>query len=469
MPKTSFVKKKKNAGKAAGDLPGREKDENKLISIRIPEGVIDQLRNVAGEKGNLGYQQLIKSYISEGLTKETASGKKKAQNRGSVFFRQAVGGAGETTLLEDTMEAIGTPVRAAQTSAPELVTSDVIREDIRNLARNLKDSYSHFAGKTFLITGAFGFLGRYFVLLLKYLNEENLLEKPVKALLLDNFVTGYEQRVISDEHLVFVRHDVITPLQTAQSVDYIIHAAGIASPVYYTRFPIETMDVGTIGTRNMLELAREKKVRSFIFMSSSEVYGDPDNKHVPTTEEYNGNVSVSGPRSCYDESKRFGETMCQAFWRVYGVPVKIIRPFNVYGPGIRPDDYRVLPNFIEHALRKEPLPIHGAGHNTRSFCYINDEIEGIFRVLFSDANGEAFNVGNPEPEISVRQLAQLVVAAMPFKVDIVNIDPPHAVYASSDPKRRCPDISKITRVTGYKPRYSLKEGLARTIEWFRTR
>ncbi|MFA7001395.1 MAG: NAD-dependent epimerase/dehydratase family protein [Candidatus Omnitrophota bacterium] len=454
MSKAAAGIKKKTSRSVAPERKSRpvshEREENKLISIRIPEGVIGKLRSVAGKKGNAGYQQLIKSYITDGLTQEEA-------------------GPFSGEVLASALEAIDTPAEVARGGAHELVTSKVIREDIRALAASLKDHYASFSGKTFLITGAFGFLGRYLVLLLKYLNQEGLLDRPVKGLLLDNFVTGYEQKIISDEHLVFKRHDVIEPFSADQSIDYIIHAAGIASPVYYTKYPIETMDVGTIGTRNMLEMARQKEVSGFAFMSSSEVYGDPDNAHVPTPEEYNGNVSVSGPRSCYDESKRFGETMCQAFWRVYGVPVKIIRPFNVYGPGIRPDDYRVLPNFIEHALRKEPLPIHGAGHNTRSFCYINDQVEGIFRVLFSEASGEAFNIGNPAPEISVRELAKRVAESMPFKVAIVNIDPPHAVYASSDPKRRCPDISKLKRVTGFEPRYGLKQGLARTIEWFRTR
>ena len=347
-------------------------------------------------------------------------------------------------------------------------TSDdslIIAEDVANLARALCDHLEGFAGKTFLITGAGGFLGKYMVFLLKYLNE-HLLEDKVSALLLDNFITGYEQQIGADEQRVFKRHNVIEPLQTEKPIDYIIHAAGIASPVYYTKYPIETMDVGTIGTRNMLDLARDKKVKSFLFTSSSEVYGDPDVKHVPTPETYNGNVSMTGPRSCYDESKRFGETMCLTFWRVYHIPVKIVRPFNVYGPGIRPDDYRVLPNFIEHAIRREPLPIHGDGRNTRSFCYISDAVEAVFKLLFSDVNGEAFNVGNPEPEISIEELAKTVATAMPFKVGLVKIDPPHAVYASSDPKRRCPDISKLKSFVDFNPRYSLEKGLQRTIRWF---
>lgn len=342
--------------------------------------------------------------------------------------------------------------------------SKIIQDDIKELAHNLKGFKKHFEGKTFLITGSGGFLGKYMVLLLKYLND-HVLAKKVKAVLLDNFITGYEH-IIADENLVFQRHNVIKPFKTDQHIDYIIHAAGIASPVYYTKFPVETMDVGTIGTRNMLELAREKNVKSFIFMSSSEVYGDPDNAHVPTKENYNGNVSIIGPRACYDESKRFGETMCITYWNVYGTPVKMVRPFNVYGPGIRPDDYRVLPNFIEHALRKEPLPIHGDGRNTRAFCYISDEIEGIFKLLFSEANGESFNVGNPEREISVEDLATVVADLMPYKVKIVKIDPPHAVYAHSDPKRRCPDISKLQAVIDFKPRFSLKQGISRTIKWF---
>ncbi len=344
--------------------------------------------------------------------------------------------------------------------------SRIIREDIENLADSLKDCQEHFEGKSFLITGAGGFLGRYMVLLLEYLND-HVLKNKTSAVLLDNFVTGYEHQVVGkNERLFFKKHNVIEPFQTDQPVDYLIHSAGIASPVYYTKYPLETLDVGTVGTRNMLELARKKHLTSFLFASSSEVYGDPDNRYVPTPETYNGNVSITGPRACYDESKRFGEMLCLTYGRVFNVPVKIVRPFNVYGPGIRPDDFRVLPNFIEHALRREPLPIHGDGKNTRSFCYINDAIESFFRVLFSDANGECFNVGNPEPEISVKDLAALVASSLPYPVETVHIHPPHAVYASTDPKRRCPDIHKIQSTVGFQPKYDLKTGLKRTIEWF---
>ncbi len=442
----------KSKSSAAGE------SDSKLISIRMPANMIEKLRGVAGKKGDMGYQKLIKSYISQGLTGDGGT------REASVKIASAEKTNKRTHAAPKTKKSVPmTGAKRADVSA--LADSQVIREDIRNIAQALKPYRRFFSGKTFLITGAYGFLGRYIVHLLKHLNEE-VLEQKTRALLLDNFVTGYEQRVISDRNLVFHRHNVINPFSTNEDIDYIIHAAGIASPAYYTKYPIETMDVGTVGTRNMLELACKKNVSGFLFTSSSEVYGDPDPKHVPTNEEYYGNVSITGPRSCYDESKRFGETMCLAFWRTYNVPVKIVRPFNVYGPGIRPDDFRVLPNFIEHALRKEPLPIHGDGRNTRSFCYISDAIESIFRVLFAKENGEYFNIGNPRPEISVRDLAYVVKDAMPYKVEVLNIDPPHAVYASSDPKRRCPDISKLQRVTGFKPKVSLEEGVRRTIRWF---
>lgn len=351
----------------------------------------------------------------------------------------------------------------------KLKASKVIREDIKVLGTEFKKYKKFFEGKTFLITGAGGFLGNYMVLLLKYMND-HVLRKKATAILLDNYVIGYDRQVVGeDDYLIFQKHNVIYPFETDRPVDYVIHMAGIASPVYYTKFPLETMDVGTVGTRNMLEFARKKKIKSFMFASSSEVYGDPDPAHVPTAETYRGNVSTTGHRACYDESKRFGETLCVTYWRVFQVPAKMIRPFNVYGPGIRPDDFRVLPNFIEHVIRKEPLPIHGDGRNTRSFCYINDAIEAIFKILFSDANGEAFNVGNPSPEISVKDLAKMIVKLVPYPVKINCIEPPHAVYANDDPKRRCPDIRKLMKTVDFKPRYDLKKGLKRTIDWFHER
>jgi nucleoside-diphosphate-sugar epimerase len=351
------------------------------------------------------------------------------------------------------------------------INSQIIQEDIEALAEIFKSYSKEIEGHTFLLTGAGGLLGNYMVKFLRYMNEY-VLETPCKAILLDNFVTGYEKYIKSDENIKFIKHNVIEPFHTDEHIDYIIHAAGIASPVYYTRFPIETLDVGIIGTRNMLDLAKKKDVKAFMFTSSSEVYGDPDPAFVPTKEDYRGNVSILGPRAVYDESKRIGETMCEAFYNVYDIPTKCVRPFNVYGPGIRPDDYRVLPNFVEHALRREPLPVHGDGRNTRAYCYINDAIECIYRILFTEkCAGESFNIGNPEQEISVKGLADVVKEVVEdtlpsFEVGISFTEPPLAVYSDSDPKRRCPDVSKVIEYTGYTPKYSLKEGLKRTIDWY---
>jgi len=302
-------------------------------------------------------------------------------------------------------------------------------------------------------------------LLLKYLND-HVLDKPAKGIFLDNFATGYEREFIEDVNLKFIPHSVIEPFNPNATIDYVLHMAGIASPLYYTKFPIETMDVTTIGTRNMLELATKHKVKSFLFTSSSEIYGDPSDEFVPTPETYNGNVSISGPRAVYDESKRFAEILCVSFSRVYQLPVKIVRYFNVFGPGIRPNDYRVLPNFIERAISGDVLEVHGDGRNTRSYCYINDAIEATLKVLFSDHNGEAMNVGNPALEISVTELAEMVAEVYDGDVEIKHVDPPHAVYADSDPKRRCPDISKIKSALDWTPKYSLEEGLSRTISWY---
>ncbi|MCM8775847.1 MAG: NAD-dependent epimerase/dehydratase family protein, partial [Candidatus Omnitrophica bacterium] len=228
--------------------------------------MLSRLRHVSERRDGLGYQSLIKAFISKGL--ETYDSKADIP----VSSKEAISPClpSSHAVFRQVLRAIDTPMiakkRRRQKERVDFTDSKVILDDIRNLAKSLESYQEYFAGKTFLITGAFGFLGRYMVYLLKCLNEE-ILEKKTAALLLDNFVTGYEQSVLSDENLVFYRHDVVKPFKTDQPLDYIIHAAGIASPVYYTKFPIETLDVGTIGTRNMLDLAYQKKVKSFLMMS----------------------------------------------------------------------------------------------------------------------------------------------------------------------------------------------------------
>ncbi len=344
------------------------------------------------------------------------------------------------------------------------ITSKIIFDDIMGLNDSLNDQIENFNNKNFLLTGAGGFIGKYIVLLINYLNS-NILTQPATLYCYDNYITGVDDK-IADKNIYFINHDVTIPFEIDDEIDYIIHAAGIASPLYYTKHPIETMDVGTIGTRNVLELAKQKNVSGFLFTSSSEVYGDPPSNYIPTPETYNGNVSISGPRACYDESKRFAEILCLNFWRVHGVPIKIVRYFNIYGPGHRRNDYRILPNFIERGLNNKSLEIHRDGENTRSYCYINDAIEATFKILFSGQKGEAYNVGNPNEEISVNKLSELVVSLLPKTVKIDHIDPPHDVYGKSDPNRRCPDISKLQSILDYVPKYDLKNGIERTIQWY---
>jgi len=340
----------------------------------------------------------------------------------------------------------------------------IIEEDIVTITENIKDIAPSLSGKTLLITGGAGFLGNYFIGVIDYLNK-NVLEKPCRIISIDNFITGVRYRIQEGPNFKAIKHDIKNQLKIDEPIDFIIHAAGIASPKFYRKFKIETIDVATLGTKNMLELAKEKGVKSVLFFSSSEIYGDPDPKFVPTPETYVGRVSCTGPRSNYDESKRLGETLCVAYFEEHNIPVKVVRPFNIYGPGMRLDDYRVIPNFTSNAFQGKPIPIYGQGNHTRTFCYITDGIIGFLKVLLSDYNGEVFNVGNDNDEITVEDLAKIVAEIFDSKIGIEKTHGPTDAYASADPKRRCPDLTKIKTKLDYQPKVDLKTGIKRFIEW----
>lgn len=347
-----------------------------------------------------------------------------------------------------------------------MIKSRVIQNDIRSIVLAIKKDAKVLSGKTILITGGSGFLGKYFLYTIWYLNK-NFFSTPCKVISLDNYITGTKiNPLLGDENFTFIKHDVRKSFDTKNHVDYVIHAAGIASPVYYVKYPLETLEVATRGTQNMLEFARKKKVDSFLFFSSSEVYGDPDPNFVPTPETYPGNVSCIGPRSCYDESKRLGETLCMIYNKIYKVPTKTVRPFNVYGPGMMVNDSRVIPRFLTSALKKEPLPVHAGGNQTRTFCYISDAVTAFFKVLLSQGNGDVFNVGNDGNEVNMMTLAQIVSELFKGKVEIKSIEYP-AAYPQGDPKRRSPDLTKIRTVLAYKPAVDLKTGLKRTLKWYK--
>ena len=304
-----------------------------------------------------------------------------------------------------------------------------------------------------VITGAAGFLGSHLA--------DRILADGHHVVGVDNFLTGSPENVAhlrSEPRFDLIERDVSHgALRLAGPIDGVMHLASPASPVDYRRHPIATLDAGSLGTRNALEAARTHGAR-FLLASTSEIYGDP---HVhPQPESYWGHVNSIGPRSCYDEAKRFAEALTMAYHRAHGVDTRIVRIFNTYGPRMRPSDGRVVSNFIVQALRGEPLTVYGAGQQTRSFCYVSDEVEGLWRLLLR-GDDEPTNVGNPD-EFTVLALANLVVELTGSSSAIERLPLP-----ADDPKQRCPDITKARERLGWEPRVPLREGLARTIAYFR--
>jgi len=271
-------------------------------------------------------------------------------------------------------------------------------------------------------------------------------------------------------------HDVTWPLPEAPTrFDYVMHAAGIASPTRYRASPLEAVDATVGGVRNLLERGRELAesnagMRALLYFSSSEVYGDPLADNIPTPETYHGNVSCLGPRACYDESKRLGETLCAIFSRSYGVPAKIVRPFNNYGPGQRLDDGRVLSDFAGDVLDSRDIVVLSDGRPTRTFCYVADAVIGYYRALVRGRPGEAYNIGMDGPEISIDEVAERVATAardlFAYRGRVVRGQPTDADYLVDTPQRRCPDITKARIELGFAPSIGLDDGLRRALTWW---
>jgi dTDP-glucose 4,6-dehydratase len=304
-----------------------------------------------------------------------------------------------------------------------------------------------------VVTGGAGFLGSHLC--------DKLLERGWEVLCLDNLITGAEGNVAhlsGQANFQYVRRDVTQPLDVDGKVDAVLHFASPASPVDYLKFPIETMIVGSAGTHNALELARVKKARFFL-ASTSECYGDPEVS--PQPETYWGRVNPIGPRAVYDEAKRFSEAMTMAYFRYHEVDTRIVRIFNTYGPRMRLNDGRALPNFVYQALTGQSITVYGDGKQTRSFCYVSDLIEGIYRLLESSEH-EPTNIGNPQ-EITILEFAERIRALIGAKVKIV-FEP----LPQDDPKQRRPDITKARRLLNWEPKVSLEDGLRDTLAYFRT-
>lgn len=339
-----------------------------------------------------------------------------------------------------------------------------LERDIKEIVDNLGNMAKLLNGKNILITGGCGFIGRYLAAVFSTLNE-TVLSKPCLLLILDNYITSANSKfclnTIGSKEII--EHNVIKPFETKEKLDYIIHAAGIASPYYYREYPLETLDVAVTGTRNMLELAKAKKAR-LLFFSSSEIYGDPEPSHVPIQESYRGNVSCLGARACYDEGKRVGETLCQIYHERFGVETVTVRPFNVYGPGMTETDYRVMPNFASRIKGGQPLFIYGNGSQTRTFCYVTDAMTGFILALVYGVTGQPYNIGNPKPEVSMLELVKRLEKASKKELQYNLIEYPDS-YPADEPMRRCPNIKKARVQLKFNPKVDLDEGLRRFLSW----
>jgi len=307
-----------------------------------------------------------------------------------------------------------------------------------------------------LITGGAGFIGSHLC--------ELLLARGHTVICLDNLITGSRANIAhleDQEHFSLMLHDVTNPIYIDGPLDAILHLASLPSPVDYIQMPIKTLKVGSLGTLHALGLARAKKAR-FLLASTSEVYGDP--LVHPQPESYWGNVNPIGPRGVYDESKRFGEALTMAYHRAHGLQTRIARIFNTYGPRMRLNDGRVVPNFVRQALLGEPLTVYDDGSRTRSFCYVSDLIEGLWRLLLSD-QVEPVNLGNPQ-EMTIVELARLIIALSGSRSEIAFVHP-DASRTADDPRTRQPDITRARTLLGWEPAVSLEQGLEETIAYFR--
>lgn len=357
--------------------------------------------------------------------------------------------------------------------------ADVVKRDLEHICGNLGAEFAGVSGKNLLITGGAGFLGHYLVQAALHWNRGSAGRPPINLTVHDNFARGvpaWLSRLKGDEHLTLVRHDVTDPLPADMGAfDYIIHAACIASPTYYRRVPIQTMDANVNGLRYLLDYCREqaekgKAVEGLLFFSTSEIYGDPTPENIPTPEIYRGNVSCTGPRACYDESKRYGETLCVNFAQQYGTPVKVARPFNNYGPGLKITDRRVLPDFARDVLSGRDIVMLSDGAPTRTFCYVADAVVGYYKILVNGRSGEAYNIGVEEPEISVAELAERIVRLSSelfgYTGEVVRKVSQDKDYLIDNPNRRCPIITKARKEIGYDPSIPIDEGLRRSLLWY---
>ena len=305
--------------------------------------------------------------------------------------------------------------------------------------------------KTALITGGAGFLGSHLC--------DKFLKEGYKVICMDNLITGAMSNIShleKDPNFRFVNHDVSKYIDIKEDIDIVLHFASPASPIDYLNYPIQTLKVGSLGTHNALGVAKDKKAK-FLIASTSEIYGDP--KIHPQPETYYGHVNCIGPRGVYDEAKRFAEAITMAYHKTHGLDTRIVRIFNTYGPRIRKQDGRAIPNFVNQALKNEPITVYGRGSQTRSFCFVSELVEGIYLLSASDIH-DPVNIGNPK-EFTITELAKMILKLTKSKSKIV-----YKPLPMDDPKVRQPDITKAKKLLKWKPSIELEEGLRETIKWF---
>jgi len=356
---------------------------------------------------------------------------------------------------------------------------DVISEDLELLGAQLQDELAVMSGSSVLVAGGAGFLGYYLVQAPLHWNKKHASSEPIRVTVLDNFIRGVPEWLTDldgDPNLRLVRHDITQPLpDDIGDHEYLVHAASIASPTYYRQYPIQTMDANVGGLRHILDYSLRQKergqpVEGMLFYSSSEIYGDPSPTDIPTPETYRGSVSCTGPRACYDESKRYGETLCVNFAQQHGVPIKVARPFNNYGPGLKITDKRVIPDFARDILSGRDMIMLSDGTARRTFCYVADAVAGYYKILVKGRPGEAYNVGVETPEISMTQLAGMLAELgrelFGYSGRVVHQASPDKDYLVDNPNRRCPVITKARTELGYAPQITLEEGLRRSLIWY---
>jgi UDP-glucuronate decarboxylase len=356
-----------------------------------------------------------------------------------------------------------------------VVTNKILTEDMEAIYKKLSPAeLNKLRNSTILLTGCGGFLGYYFMHFFSHYAEELKIKRIIA---LENFLTGTKDwlsaLVKSNADLIKLHEfnvitDSVADVDGADAADIVIHMASIASPTFYRIYPIETVDANITGLRRLLDYYSNKKIRGFLFFSSSEVYGDPFPQFIPTSEDYRGNVATMGPRACYDEAKRFGETLCYLFAEKYKMPITMARPFNNYGPGMNINDKRLPADFAKAVIEGRDLKILSDGKPTRTFCYISDAINGYLKVLLHD-KFDVFNIGMDKPELSVREYAEIFnkegKEIFDYKGKISFDKSDDKDYMTDNPNRRCPDLTKARTILNYDPSVMVADGIRRYLKF----